>query len=100
MKVFFDTVNKGLIVVLVGAALWAWPRLPERIPTHFGLDGQADAWSETTLVSWFLVPASGLLLIAILSSPVFLIVFFLTFQSAMAKGKALVAEQESSGPTA
>ena len=175
MRGFFDILNRGLIVALVGVSLWAWPRLPERIPTHFGMDGQADAWSETTLMSWFLVPGialllvvligwfrgmiyrkpgwvnlpdktklqdlpevargpvldalSGLLamvqtemliifglvqlstyrsamgqesqgliilvlLIAILSSPVLLVVFFLTYQSAMAKGKALAAAEE------
>jgi uncharacterized membrane protein len=66
MKDFFDLVNRGLIVVLVGAAIWAWPRLPDEIPTHFGLDGQADAWSPTTLFSWFLVPISALILMALI----------------------------------
>jgi len=63
MRVFFDGVNRLLALGLVAFALWAWPRLPERIPTHFGLDGTADAWSPRTLGSWFEVPAIALVLV-------------------------------------
>jgi uncharacterized membrane protein len=48
-----------LAVLLVGSAL-AYPRLPERIPTHFGLDGTPDRWVETSLVSWFILPLIAL----------------------------------------
>jgi len=44
-----------LVVLLVGSAL-AYPRLPERIPAHFGLDGTPDRWVETSLVAWFMLP--------------------------------------------
>lgn len=30
--------------------------LPERIPTHFGINGQADAWSEGSTLSWLMAP--------------------------------------------
>jgi len=62
MARFFDSVNTALSAGLVGFGVWAWPRLPDRIPTHFGLNGMPDAWSGTTLTSWFLVPGLALLL--------------------------------------
>lgn len=64
MKGFFDSVNWVLTLGLVGFALWAWPKLPDRIPTHFGPDGMADAWSDTTLASWLRAPAIALLILA------------------------------------
>ncbi len=39
-----------IVVALQGHALW--PRLPDRIPTHFGIGGRPDAWSEK---NWFSV---------------------------------------------
>ena len=33
--------------------MWAYPRLPERIPVHFGLSGTPDRWAETGFGSWF-----------------------------------------------
>jgi len=53
----FDAVTILLIVGLIGFSVWAWGRLPEQIPTHFGIDGRPDAWSARSLVSWFLIPA-------------------------------------------
>ncbi len=32
-----------LVPILVGLVLW--PKLPDTMPTHFGLDGTADGWS-------------------------------------------------------
>jgi hypothetical protein len=40
-----------------------WPRLPERIPRHFGATGMPTAWEETSLLSWF-----GLPLVAIVTA--------------------------------
>jgi len=34
--------------------------LPERIPTHFGLDGKADGWSQKNSL-WFMLGISGLI---------------------------------------
>jgi uncharacterized membrane protein len=56
VKGIFDLLNLLIILGMVGFALWAWPRLPDTIPTHFGIDGRADAWSERTLASWFFLP--------------------------------------------
>ena len=66
MRRFFDILNTALAAGLAAATLWAWPRLPARIPTHFGLDGQADAWGARTPGSWFMAPAMGLLLYAMM----------------------------------
>ncbi|MBT8396316.1 MAG: DUF1648 domain-containing protein [Gemmatimonadetes bacterium] len=46
MKAFFDRLNAILMTGLVGFAVWAWPRLPDQVPTHFALDGQPDSWAQ------------------------------------------------------
>jgi uncharacterized membrane protein len=56
VKRFFDSVNVGLMAAMLGFSLWVWPDLPERIPTHFGIDGRPDAWAEPTVHSWFGLP--------------------------------------------
>jgi uncharacterized membrane protein len=60
VKRTFGSLNAVLMLGMLGFALWAWPRLPEQIPTHFGLDGQPDAWSQRTFLSWFLLPFIGI----------------------------------------
>jgi uncharacterized membrane protein len=49
-------VNAVLLGLLVGGSLWAYPALPGQIPRHFGLGGVADAYWETTLARWLLLP--------------------------------------------
>jgi uncharacterized membrane protein len=55
-------VNAGLALGLVGGSLAAWPGLPERLPIHFGADGQADRWADTTLLSWYGLPVLAIIL--------------------------------------
>lgn len=44
-----------VVLVLTWALLiWAWPMLPERIPTHFGISGQPDGWSDKNFWSVFI----------------------------------------------
>lgn len=31
-------------VGMLAASVWAWDKVPDRIPVHFGLDGTADRW--------------------------------------------------------
>ncbi len=62
MKRALDTVNLLLMVGMMGFAALAWPHLPDRIPLHFGLDGQPDSWGEKSLLSWFGLPASAVAL--------------------------------------
>ncbi len=65
-------VNSGLREGLAGlglAAVWAIPvaarlhGLPERIPTHFGLSGQADGWGSANQIFMLPVVALGLYLL-------------------------------------
>lgn len=54
--------NLLLLLGLVVFAVWAYPQLPERIPTHFGVRGVPDAWSRKTPASWFLLPGIAVLM--------------------------------------
>jgi len=63
MRRFLEGVNWVLFLGIIAFAIWAWPRLPEQVPTHFGIDGSADAWSQKTLGSWLGAPAIGLLIV-------------------------------------
>lgn len=31
-------------LVMLAVGLWAWPQLPARVATHFGLNGEANGW--------------------------------------------------------
>ena len=35
-----------LLFVLFALSAWAWPRLPESVPVHFGLDGRPDRFGS------------------------------------------------------
>ena len=45
--------NWALLLLHGAAAAFAWSSLPRRIPLHFGFGGALDAWTRTSLVSWF-----------------------------------------------
>jgi uncharacterized membrane protein len=62
VKRFFDGLNILLILAMLGFALWAWPRLPGRIPAHFGIDGRPDAWTGKGISSWFALPGVAVFL--------------------------------------
>ncbi|HST58559.1 MAG TPA: DUF1648 domain-containing protein [Longimicrobium sp.] len=53
----YRLLNAILVLALFAASAWAYPRLPERIPIHFGFSGQPDAWAGRSIASWFLLPA-------------------------------------------
>ena len=54
--------------ILTAAALafsfWALEHLPDRVPTHWGMDGQPDGWSSPTFAA-FMMPGLMLLMTAI-----------------------------------
>lgn len=52
----------GALGALWGFALWAWPRLPQTVPVHFGADGAPDRWASASPTSWFALPVVALLL--------------------------------------
>lgn len=59
--------NGLLLAALVGGSLFVYPELPERIPLHFGADGQADRWGDRTLLSWMALPLIGLATAALMT---------------------------------
>jgi uncharacterized membrane protein len=65
----FRLIALGLLAALYAGSAAAYPRLPERIPIHFGLAGNPDGWAGTSLLSWFMLPliataVAGLMLVA------------------------------------
>lgn len=54
-----------LIVAMLGLAAWAFPRLPEQVPSHWDASGEVDGWSGRWIVllnpaialfTWLLMP--------------------------------------------
>ena len=45
------------LVLLIGMVLYYFPSLPDRIPTHFNLKGEADGWGNKLML--FTLPAIG-----------------------------------------
>ncbi len=59
------------LAALWAVSLWAWPKLPDQVPTHWGISGQPDAWGSRAGVA-FGVPAlfTGIVgLVVLLSRP-------------------------------
>ncbi len=50
----------GLALVLLARTMEAWPRLPERVPVHFGASGLPDGWAAKSVASVFVVPILAL----------------------------------------
>ena len=51
--------QKLSLVVFIGSTIlafvhiWLWqPHLPEQIPTHFGAEGDPDAWADQSIAIW------------------------------------------------
>lgn len=59
----------ALLALFFGSAAAVWSRLPVRIPMHFNLAGEPNAWWRTTWLTWLALPmisaATTLLLYAI-----------------------------------
>lgn len=59
------------LVVAAHAGIWWravhwWPLLPDKIPTHFGMNGAPNAWSSKSIAAWFLLPAIATFLLVFL----------------------------------
>lgn len=63
MIVLIDSL--AIVVLIVGwwVAFGSYPRLPETIPVHFGLRGEADGWGRRWMI--FLMPIIGTVIFTI-----------------------------------
>ena len=52
----YRLLNLLLLAALVAGSIAVYPTLPERIPRHFGISGQPDAWMQRSLLGWLLLP--------------------------------------------
>lgn len=59
--------NIALLGFYFGACALFYTTLPERIPVHFGVSGNADTWAQTSFISWFGLPLLALLTVVILN---------------------------------
>jgi uncharacterized membrane protein len=41
-----DLLSLVAIAAMFGAAVWAWPQLPDRIPIHWNVRGEVDGWGS------------------------------------------------------
>jgi hypothetical protein len=55
----------SVVVLILGwwVALSVYPRLPERVPVHFGLRGEADRWGGRWMI--FLIPIVSTAIVAL-----------------------------------
>jgi hypothetical protein len=64
-----ERIAQGVSTVMalgpVAYLAWIWSDLPERVPSHFGLDGQADRFGDAAL--FWLLPVSSLVLFSLLT---------------------------------
>lgn len=56
------------IAMLFALAAWAWPRVPDEIPVHWNLHGEADGWGGKTM---------GLLAVPLVIVGMYLLLLFL-----------------------
>ena len=41
-----------LVVVALIASIVVYPRMPERVPTHWNMSGEVDGWSSRFFAAW------------------------------------------------
>jgi uncharacterized membrane protein len=54
-KIYF-IVASVLAIISWAVALYHWDKLPDVIPVHFGIGGQADGWAQTSFFGVFMLP--------------------------------------------
>lgn len=55
-----------LIAVALGLSAWLYPSLPDRIPTHWNIEGKADGFGPKWIAAWIL-PAVAAVLVGFMS---------------------------------
>jgi Protein of unknown function (DUF1648) len=58
-----DALSVVLLILGWWIALSVYPRLPEKVPVHFGITGEAERWGRRWMI--FLVPVVGTALLAL-----------------------------------
>ncbi len=51
-----DAISLGLVAGTVAVTAVLYARLPERVPTHWGLDGEVDGWMSRAVGVWMMPP--------------------------------------------
>jgi len=54
-----------VFAVAVGFSIWAYPRLPAQVATHWGIQGEADGWSSP-LAAVLMVPLATLIVAGVM----------------------------------
>jgi len=62
MILLIDTLAIVFLIIGWWVALGAYPRLPEKIPIHFGISGEPDGWGGRWTI--FLMPVIATLIVA------------------------------------
>lgn len=62
MVLLIDTLAIVFLILGWWVALGAYPRLPEKIPVHFGISGEPDGWGGRWMI--FLMPVIATLIVA------------------------------------
>lgn len=62
MILLIDTLAIVFLIIGWWVALGAYPRLPEKIPIHFGISGEPDGWGARWMI--FLMPVIATLIVA------------------------------------
>jgi len=63
MTILIDSLTIVVLVLGWWIALSVYPRLPERVPVHFNIDGEADRWGGRWMI--FLIPLVSTALVAL-----------------------------------
>ena len=63
MIILMDSLSVVVLILGWWIALSVYPRLPERIPVHFGFTGEADRWGSRWTI--FLMPLVNAVIIAL-----------------------------------
>ncbi|MBL8190432.1 MAG: DUF1648 domain-containing protein [Acidobacteria bacterium] len=63
MILLIDTLAIVFLILCWWVALGAYPRLPEKIPVHFGISGEPDNWGGRWMI--FLMPVIATLIVAL-----------------------------------
>lgn len=60
---FFDILNLAIVIIVTLATIRSWSILPEKIPSHYGLNGSVDAYGSKNTVFIIIAFMIGLYLL-------------------------------------